>query len=245
MYHTAKFRWKIPGCSFSRGARPGAPEVACLKAIGIVRIPRSITIPAGVTNAIMAKGSSSVNFRLSIRFIKGRPWCPFPGLVLKSTMVGRLPEDSGAEYCRQNLTAVTSPHCFFVHLGSTKVSYLIRRDIYNYWNMIKNNTLKTQLYIDAKQLIYPFDSFRSRDKYSHGLQVMPGLRDLPAELLLHVYQLLDDIDDALHLARTCNRLYRAFNHFNDPTNGRGILKSIIVRYRSRHFMALYVKASLY
>jgi F-box-like len=71
---------------------------------------------------------------------------------------------------------------------------------------------------------------------------MPGLRDLPAELLLHVYQLLDDIDDALHLARTCNRLYRVFN---DPTNGRGILKSIIVRYRSRHFMALYMKVPLY
>jgi hypothetical protein len=54
-----------------------------------------------------------------------------------------------------------------------------------------------------------------------------GLTDLPTELLLCVYQSLDDIDDALHLARSCRRLYRVFN---DPANRHGILKSIIVRY---------------
>jgi hypothetical protein len=69
---------------------------------------------------------------------------------------------------------------------------------------------------------------------SQGLEVnfifpMPDLRNLPTELLLWVYQSPDDIDDVLHLARSCRRLYMAFD---DPKNRQEILKSIIVRSRA-------------
>jgi F-box-like len=58
---------------------------------------------------------------------------------------------------------------------------------------------------------------------------MSRLQELPTELLLSVFQSLGDVDDALHLARSCSYLYRTFN---DPRNRHSILKSIIVRCRT-------------
>ena len=50
--------------------------------------------------------------------------------------------------------------------------------------------------------------------------------ELPVEVLLLIYQSLNDIDDALHLARTCKQLYAIFD---SPSSRVNILRCIIVR----------------
>ncbi|OJJ04004.1 hypothetical protein ASPVEDRAFT_43452 [Aspergillus versicolor CBS 583.65] len=53
---------------------------------------------------------------------------------------------------------------------------------------------------------------------------MPTLLDLPHEILLWVYQSLDNITDALHLAKSCKLLSHVFDR--RPQNRRKILLSI-------------------
>ncbi|UCK59095.1 hypothetical protein AFCA_001920 [Aspergillus flavus] len=48
--------------------------------------------------------------------------------------------------------------------------------------------------------------------------------ELPVEVLLLIYQSLNDIDDALHLARTCEQLYAIFD---SPSSRVNILRCII------------------
>jgi hypothetical protein len=46
------------------------------------------------------------------------------------------------------------------------------------------------------------------------------------EIFVYIFELLDDPDDALHLARCCTRIYRTFN----PSNTRlRIFRSVIIR----------------
>jgi hypothetical protein len=53
--------------------------------------------------------------------------------------------------------------------------------------------------------------------------MMAELRDCATEILVDIYSLLDNIDDALHLARCSKRLYAVFDN-----RRLQILKSIIV-----------------
>ncbi|OOF91995.1 hypothetical protein ASPCADRAFT_509901, partial [Aspergillus carbonarius ITEM 5010] len=52
---------------------------------------------------------------------------------------------------------------------------------------------------------------------------MPGLSDLPTDILVLVYKQLDDIDDALRLRRKCRNLHQVF----EPENRLVILKGIL------------------
>jgi hypothetical protein len=52
-----------------------------------------------------------------------------------------------------------------------------------------------------------------------------SLQSLPAEVTLQIFRLLDNIDDALRLGRSCRQLYRILNR---PGHRHTIMKSIIV-----------------
>ncbi|EAW13561.1 F-box protein [Aspergillus clavatus NRRL 1] len=52
------------------------------------------------------------------------------------------------------------------------------------------------------------------------------LEDLPAEVLLRVFQNLDNIDDAFHLGRSCRRLYQILDR---PGHRFTIMRSIIIQ----------------
>jgi len=54
---------------------------------------------------------------------------------------------------------------------------------------------------------------------------MSSLLDLPNELILQIYRDLGDIDDVLHLARTCSHLNSLFESGN---NRLGIFRRVIV-----------------
>lgn len=56
---------------------------------------------------------------------------------------------------------------------------------------------------------------------------MGSLLLLPAELLLMIFKSLENIDDALHLARTCKLLNNTF----DSSHRAAIFRSIIVSLR--------------
>jgi hypothetical protein len=58
---------------------------------------------------------------------------------------------------------------------------------------------------------------------------MANLVALPVEIQLEIYQNLTNIDDALHLARTCKRLNDVFETSSNRLN---ILRCIIVRLLS-------------
>ncbi|OGM50740.1 hypothetical protein ABOM_000706 [Aspergillus bombycis] len=60
---------------------------------------------------------------------------------------------------------------------------------------------------------------------------MPIL-DLPVEVLLLIYQSLNDIDDALHLARTCEQLYTIFD---SPSSRVNIFRCIIQSQNQHQF----------
>lgn len=60
---------------------------------------------------------------------------------------------------------------------------------------------------------------------------MPTFLDLPHEILLWVYQSLDNITDALHLAKSCKLLSHVFDR---PQNRRKILLSITVTILKAH-----------
>ncbi|KAH2079808.1 hypothetical protein KXW31_003054 [Aspergillus fumigatus] len=53
-----------------------------------------------------------------------------------------------------------------------------------------------------------------------------SLQSLPAEVTLQIFRLLDNIDDALRLGRSCRQLYRILNR---PGHRHTIMKSIIQR----------------
>lgn len=54
---------------------------------------------------------------------------------------------------------------------------------------------------------------------------MTQLTDLPTELLLNIYEQLENIDDALHLARSCKLMYEVL----DPQGHRlSVFSHIIV-----------------
>ncbi|RHZ43837.1 F-box protein [Aspergillus thermomutatus] len=55
---------------------------------------------------------------------------------------------------------------------------------------------------------------------------MMSLQSLPAEVTLQIFQLLDNIDDALRLGRSCRQLYRILDR---PGHRHMIMKSIIQR----------------
>lgn len=52
-----------------------------------------------------------------------------------------------------------------------------------------------------------------------------SLQGLPAEVLLRLFELADNIDDALRLGRSCRQLYRILDR---PGHRHMIMKSIIV-----------------
>jgi hypothetical protein len=52
-----------------------------------------------------------------------------------------------------------------------------------------------------------------------------SLQSLPAEVTLQIFRLLDNIDDALRLGRSCRQLYRILDR---PGHRHTIMKSIIV-----------------
>jgi hypothetical protein len=54
---------------------------------------------------------------------------------------------------------------------------------------------------------------------------MQSILNLPVEILLFVFESLDDIDDSLHLARCCKYIYWVFN---DEHNRLTIFRSIVV-----------------
>jgi hypothetical protein len=51
------------------------------------------------------------------------------------------------------------------------------------------------------------------------------LQSLPAEVILRIFQLLDNIDDALRLGRSCRHLYRILDR---PGHRHIIMRAIIV-----------------
>jgi hypothetical protein len=59
---------------------------------------------------------------------------------------------------------------------------------------------------------------------------MCHLLRLPIEILVYIFELLDDLDDALHLARCCRRIYRTFN----PSNTRLRIFRSIIRNADHH-----------
>lgn len=54
---------------------------------------------------------------------------------------------------------------------------------------------------------------------------MPNLLHLPTEILLDIYHNTSNIDDVLHLARTCRQMHAIFNA---PRNRVEIFRSVIV-----------------
>ncbi|KAJ5814962.1 hypothetical protein N7474_006739 [Penicillium riverlandense] len=68
-----------------------------------------------------------------------------------------------------------------------------------------------------------FRNYSQRDK-------MAPIQNLPVEILVYVYECLDDVDDVLHLARSCKYLNSVFN----PLNTRLKIFSTIIQHAPQH-----------